>query len=299
MINLYKGQQKHPGEQPIRVLWEVIPIYFQNYHPDIIKNHEELKRKGHLTPNINVYIDELPIFTKGCTLLPTIEYGTINLPEIYLMYLWCICFSIHTPYYEIVHKKNVFEDNTVLVNECYELMAFARQIKNQYAILDKFKRFNPEYFDEINEKVIGNTNGVFINAVSFILCHEYVHAKYRLYGNTKEDEAKTDTIAVKMLKEGAKDANDFGNRAIGALIGLGSLLLLTKNVNIDNHPDNDKRLLDFIENLELNDDNNEIWALGCFILAYWDNEYSVKLDFLFDDLTISYKERFVNLVEQK
>jgi hypothetical protein len=298
MINQYKDQKEHPGKQPIRVLWNTCLHYFQIFPPEIVVNSKELKSKGKLTDNINIIIDELPIFSDGCGHLLYIEYGTINLPEIFFIYLWCICYAIHTPFYEQVHKKNMFEKNIVLVNECNELMRFASQIKKHYAVLDKTKRFNPELFDEKNKETIGNANGAYINAVNFILSHEYAHAKYHLYNKTKDDEEKTDFEAVKLLKEGSKDKNELGNRAVGALIGLGSLLLLSDKVNIPKYPDTDKRLYNFIENLELHDDNNEIWALGCFIFAYWDNEYSAHLDFSYNDLTISYRERFLRLVEQ-
>jgi hypothetical protein len=298
MINQYKGEQEHPGNQPVRVLLNTCLHYFQIFHSEIIENSKELEREGHITANIICNIDELPIFSNQCNLLPFIENGTINLSETFLTYLWCISFSIHTPLYETVHKKSIFEKDEVLFNECNELMKFASGIKRKYALLDKTKRFNPEIFDEKNEETIGNANGVFINAVNFILCHEYAHAKYQLYNRTKDDEVKADFEAVRLLKEGSKDKNELGNRAVGALIGLGALLLLSKCVNSQTHPDNDKRIFDFIENLEINDDNNEIWALGCLIFAYWDNEYSIKLDFLPNDFTISYRERFINLLKQ-
>jgi hypothetical protein len=153
-------------------------------------------------------------------------------------------------------------------------------------------------FDENNKETIGNTNGVYINAINFILSHEYAHAQHQLYNRTMADEEKADFEAVKMLKDGAKDKNDLGNKAVGALIGLGSLLLLYQNVNSSTHPDTDKRIYNFIENLELDDEYNEIWALGCFIFAYWCKEFSIHLDFMFDNLTISYKKRFMRLLEQ-
>jgi hypothetical protein len=298
IINQYKDEQEHPGKQPVRVLLNTCLYYFQNYHSEIVENSKDLKGKGHISDKINIIKDELPILSNVCDMLPFIDNGTINLSEIFLTYLWCICFSIHTPLFEIVHKKSMFENDKILFNECNELRKFASGIKTRYAILDKTKRFNPEFFDEENKETIGNTNGVFINAVNFILCHEYAHAKYQLYNGTKDDEAKADFEAVRLLKEGSKDKNELGNRAVGALIGLGSLLLLSRCVNSIKHPDNDKRIFDFIENLELNDDNNEIWALGCLIFAYWDNEYSVQLDFLYNDLTISYRERFISLLKQ-
>jgi hypothetical protein len=298
IVNCFNGEKEHPGVQPIRVLRHNIAHGFQNYHPDIIKDYEILRQKGFLTNNIIYNINDLPIFFEKNNQLPFIQNGTINIHEIFLTYLWCICFSIHTPLYEIVHKKNDFENNKTLFNECNELMKFAYKIKTQYDVLDKEKRFNPELFEKKNESYIGNTNGVFINALNFILCHEYAHAKHQLYNGTKKDEYQADFEATKLLVTGSKDSNDLGNKAVGGLIGLGSLLLLSKSVNSSTHPDNDRRLYYFIENLKINDNNSEIWALGCLIFAYWDKEYEIKLDFEFNDLTISYKDRFKKLLEQ-
>jgi hypothetical protein len=296
LINKYEGEKEHPGYQPVRVLWKYTTAYFQDYHPSIINDHEELKNKGHLTANINVDINKLPLITSDGNQLPYIKNGTIHITETFLMYLWCVC-SMHVPLYEIVHKKNFPENNPYPFSECYDLMKFASELKTKYSVLSKDK-LNPEMYDKKNEKIIDIINGTFIHAINFIFCHEYAHAKYRLYGGTKKDEESADFEAVKMLREGAKNRDDLGNRSVGAIIGLGSLLLLSEKVYTEKHPDNDIRLLSLFENLSINDDNSELWGLGCLIFAYWDNEFAMKLDYMAENSTVSYKERFTNLVRQ-
>ena len=98
MINTYNGSVNHPGHQPIRVLFNNISYSFQNVHPGIIADHDRLKSQGLIKDNINYIINDLPIFSNEGTQLPYIENGVITIHEVFLMYLWCICYSIHIPY---------------------------------------------------------------------------------------------------------------------------------------------------------------------------------------------------------
>ena len=139
---------------------------------------------------------------------------------------------------------------------------------------------------------------MYVYAMCFILSHEYAHAKYNLYNGTKKDEEKADSIAVKLLITGSQNNNELGNRAIAGLLGLGAIMLLSKFLQSNSHPDIDKRIYDYINNIGINDDNNEIWALACIIYAYWDHEYDIKLNFFHDNLSLTYKERFDSLFNQ-
>ncbi len=123
-------------------------------------------------------------------------------------------------------------------------------------------------------------------------------AKYRLFPSTKENEERADYEAAKLLVTGAKDCDDFGNKAIAGLLGLGADMLLKKCIQSNDHPDTDKRISDFIENIGITDENNELWALACVIYAHWDNEYEIKLDFFQNDLFKPYRQRFNDLVSQ-
>jgi hypothetical protein len=85
---------------------------------------------------------------------------------------------------------------------------------------------------------------------------------------------------------------------IAAIVGVASILLLSPIANSKTHPDTDIRLFNFINNIPDNNDNNETWAFGCIILAYWDRTYGINLDFDFNNLSISYKDRFIKLINQ-
>jgi hypothetical protein len=299
-INQYNGKENHPGAQPIRVLFNNIPYSFRNYSPNIINEFPELVSQGYLSQAIDYEINTLPIFYDHEVQTPFIKIhdGKIVLHEIFVTYLWCVCFSIHTPFYKLVHEKYDIHLDPFLLNECNELLAFAKKIKTTYGVLDKNKHLNPELFDSKYCDVISATNAMCINALNFILCHEYSHAKYQLYKGTKQDEEQADLEATKMLLDGAKDNNDLGNKAVAGLLGLGSSMLLSKFVQSNTHPDSDKRIKYFINNIGIHDENNELWALGCFIYAFWENEYKMDMNFMFDNLTLSYEKRFNLLIEQ-
>ena len=118
--------------------------------------------------------------------------------------------------------------------------------------------YNPELYEKDDMKIICITNAMFLNALNFILGHEFAHAKYRLYAGTIEDEIKADFHAAHFLTSGAVDPDDFGNRAVAGLLGLGAMMLLSWNLQSTTHPDSDKRIIDYIHNIEINDDNNEL-----------------------------------------
>jgi hypothetical protein len=299
-INQYNGKNNHPGVQPIRVLFNNISYSLRNYSPNIINEFPELVSKGYLSQAIDYKINELPMFYGKEEQTPCIMIhdGKIILHEIFVTYLWCICFSIHTPFYKLIHEKYDIHSDPFLLNECNELLAFAKRIKTAYEVLDKGKHLNPELFDSKYGDVIGVTNAMCINALDFILCHEYSHAKYQLYNGTKRDEVQADLEAIKMLLAGVKDNNDLGNKAVAGLLGLGACMLLSKFTQSNDHPDSDKRISDFIDNIGIHDENNELWALGCFVYAFWENEYKVDMDFMFNNLTLSYEKRFHYLVQQ-
>jgi hypothetical protein len=298
IVNHYNNSKEHPGNQPIRVLRHNIVKSFQEYNPIFINEFPLLNSQGYLTNNINYIINDLPIFYDNQCQIPYIENGTIHLHEIFLAYLWSICFGIHTPFYKTVHEKIIFEQDKILFDECNEQMKFAHMIKTEYKLLDKYHRYNPELFEESNCKIIGITNAMYINALNFILAHEYSHAKYCLFHGTKEDEKRADYEATQLLVKGSKNDNDFGNKAIAGLMGLGANMLLNKFIQSVDHLDTDRRIFDYIENIGITDENNEIWALACLIYAYWDYEYDIKLDFFQGDLFLTYKQRFINLIKQ-
>jgi hypothetical protein len=301
MINCYNNPTEHPGKQPIRVLRHNISHSFQNIHSDIKNNHEILKQKGFLKDTIIYIVDNsLPIFPDDGSeeQIPYVKSdGTITIHEVFLTYLWCITFCMHTLVYKIVHKREKQMPPDAMAIECCRLYDFAMSLRKQFHILDKNNFINPEYYREDNKFYVETSNTIFVYAVDYILLHEYSHAVKRLFGGTIKDEENADFEAGRLMIEGAKSNDDLAHRAIGGVIGLSSLLLLSGNTHSTTHPETDKRILNFLKQLNHKDDNSEIWGLACLIFAFWDATNSLKLDFQFDNLGISYKERFIAMVE--
>jgi len=300
IINQFNGLKNHPGYQPIRVLFNNISHSFMNYNPIIKNEFQKMVMMNQLSSTVDYKIDTLPIFNKEEIQTPYIRIndGKIVIHEIFVMYLWCISFSIHTPFHKLIHEQYNINSDPYLKHQCDELLLFANKIKTNYEVFDKNKYINPELFEQKYMDVIGYTNAMCINALNFILCHEYNHAKFQLYNGTKQDEELADLEAIKLLKNGSKNDNEIGNRAVAGLLGLGANMLLSKYIQSNTHPDADKRIRDFIKNIGYNDENNELWALACYVYAFWVNEYKIDLDFKINNLNLSYEERFNYLVSQ-
>lgn len=297
----------HTGNQPIRVLKH-------NLTHRLVEIDEEL-----ITDliNKNLLQDKIIYNSADLSLLEgqmpcADENGYIHIHETFLSYLWIISFSLFVIYEEGLaipseHQhgvKSYKNQNIKIFNLAKELFQYGKSLIRSYSHWDKNYYPNPEYFDEDTEEgiYILKSNGLFVKAVNFILCHEIGHIALQHIRQAKN--RRVHGVDIKPLE---KEADDYAIRLIlssdnskameiSIFIGLLSLLFFKPNLSGGKeHPDNDERILNYFNYINPNEDH-ELWALGAVALKLWNDQFDLRLSFTGN--YNNYKEYFFYILEQ-
>ena len=309
--------ENHNGVQPIRVLQHNITRDFENLSPEFLKLARELADNGVLNPGISYFMDEEPIIYsnqhyKGQTPFVN-QYGKIALHETFLSYIWIISYSMWVLYEEAVYKPNynlingekIHEIDLTIIEKTKELFQYGKSLIVSYSSWDKEYLPNPEEYSDEEEYHILRTNGIFTKAISFILCHEYAHIEKKHIQNilTREvsnDERKifekeADDRAIELMLSAKNGEND-KTIDLGILMGLASMLFFKSDVEGGaHHPDTDSRITNFLEKLDIADDDN-LWGIASLFFKLWEEQFS--LSFTWAKSVGTFKELFYDTLPQ-
>lgn len=312
MKNSFYDPNHHRGIQPVRVLENNVTHALDDLYrkfPEELRTQIDLKRPQ----NAILYAgDPEPIFPEGKHNTPYIDGNRqIHLHETFLSYVWCVCYFIGTYYIEAVEKPSKTNpgggaDLTKIDKRPLEtansVISYGFSLIGTFTEWDKNNLPNPELQSPNESAHIGKINGLFVYACLYILCHEFAHS---VLGHTtrvaysarqsKEWEEEADKYAYTMIRDGTDHNKKFSSE-LGTICGLVAILLLNKWVNSNTHPDSDKRIKDFMEFLEIEDDNDAIWAAPCFGLKIWDLKYENDLEW--GDREGTYKDLFYRIIDQ-
>ncbi|MCI0747347.1 MAG: DUF2220 family protein [Verrucomicrobia subdivision 3 bacterium] len=166
------------------------------------------------------------------------------------------------------------------------LLEYATSLITNYSRWDIDSLPNPEFYDAQDDPHVEQTNGAFVPAVVFVLCHEVAHVAlghctldnlgvYVSSMDSKLDETAADFYAIDTMTKYSADGNFQRPEATGIIAGLASLLMLSKEVREDRHPDTDERLIAGVRRLGLPDESL-LWGLGTAAIKLWDSHYNVS-----------------------
>lgn len=294
MINNYNAT--HIGTQPIRVLQHNIIKQFEDTTPEFIQlTLDTIIDKG-LQRGIGYHVNENPIIIPGGRAQTPYVDGTkkIYIHETFASYVWCVTYSLIVLYDEAVAKpsQNLFMNRPINKIE-YE------KIKNAQAVFDyglslitTFSHWdkrlpNPESYPEDDSFYIERSNAVFIYALNFILCHEFIHVERehvdrKLLGTITnleniELEKEADRKAIELILTGV--TSDRRKSAIaGILVGLCTLLYFRSETLSNSHPDTDKRIDNFLQIVNAPSDDS-LWGVAALAYKLWDNQFSKAFNY--------------------
>ena len=310
MINQYQDSEKHPGNQPTRVLVNNVIASFENVYPAFREEAKTHYEKYGLKPGIPYTIANKPLFLENKELTPYSDRDEngeeiIALSETLLSYVWCVCYTLSTFYYEMMfvpsREKTYFKMNFENMLKALNVFGYGYSLLNTYSEWDKERLINPEVFDEEDKFLIGMANHAFTNAITYILCHELAHVKN---GHNKDEckvptykkEEKAEKDAFQMIINGIQNDEEKLNRSIGTIAGICSLMFFSDTVMNGDHPDSDIRILWYYELLDL-DPNDSLWGIPCIAYRLWDIANKKEFNYSQDEKT--YKDLFLSLMEQE
>ena len=245
---------------------------FEKIQPDILDTHYKAIESGYISTEIDY--DESPHKVK--TPFSNRKTRQIYLQETYLSYLWSFIYSIFVIYEEGIQKRMIertwdgmvnYDDNPLLTR-AHKLFLWSISLIDTYSPWDN-KLPNPKIHANAQEQFYAEkVNGIFQDAVAFIMFHEFAHLThghdiyYKLEDNTQEDKEKNynlleiekeaDNFAFDTLMKEYDDTSKQLTSIFAIQFVLTSSFLLEPNKSQTiqySHPTLDNRLFYFLQKI--------------------------------------------------
>lgn len=255
------GIDEQPGDQPIRVFYNLIEADFNGIRESLSK----------LKPSYNFENVRLEYLTENIKVIgPSTNGQKITIHDTFLSFLWSYIYGIVvlTPFGD---KELTKEEN----EEARILIKYAQGLMTNYTYWDKEIMPNPEIFGKDSKRFIGVTNAVFLCSVQFILFHEFAHIflehtlvpnALRTPNNIKKMEIDADNVAIGWALQSFED--DFTGK-IALISALNSLSFFPQKFSDSlTHPAPEDRIRMCLERLSI-DDNDFIWGYATYSIMEW------------------------------
>ena len=289
------------GTQPVRVLANDIPPYFEGKYPDFQKELEDIGKQFGMARAINYCCDEAPIWNnqkKDCMTASVSFDGQIEIHETFLSYVWGLSYASLVIYDEHIHGPRADEQPAHGKPLGYFLSKGYDVINHAIRLIREFKKWpsdlpNPETYNDEDIFYIEGTKRVYLAAVDFILCHELAHVACSHLKKQKEAQNRGRYITSRERKEFEYEADEWAfirvgkgiespdrNKTIvgfGAVVGLGGLLFLNRNLTSQTHPDKNDRIGNLLSSLSL-DELDNLWGIAATFYIIWNHAFNVGLD---------------------
>ncbi len=236
---------------------------------------------------------------------------TIELHEVFLGYLWSISYAMWVIYeYAIAlpTQTGTYNGTADLYTEpqksAKELFLYGLSLIKEYKLWPSHLP-SPTNITPDTKETIEKTNGIFLNAVSFVLSHELAHVSHQHLDNflpyvtdnfpeIKRREKDADETAINILKKTITATNTKSMVIVGSIIATASLLYFGKTIQSPTHPDKDDRLKSVLESYEL-EDTDHMWGIAALTLQFFNQKESFGFTFSQPE---HYKEFFYKFLDE-
>lgn len=272
-INL-KDQEINIMGTPITVLWGNIINRFETIQPDMLNEHYRAVKQGQISKAINYDNAKEKVKTPHSN----IKSRSIYLQETYLSFLWANIYSIFVIHEEGIQKRMIEGTwNGIIQYEASLLQRAKKLFLWSTSLVDEFSDWdttlpNPSIYTNDEENFfVEKVNGIFQDAVTFLMFHEYAHLTLGHDKYFNEKTKKEDNTVASLFIELEKDADDIaldivGKEQISSIVAVvfvitSSLLIEpTQNQTLQiKHPTTDNRLFNIFQKLQFTTKENEFY----------------------------------------
>lgn len=181
------------------------------------------------------------------------------------------------------YEKYKLDDE--IKSKAYELFDYAKSLIKVFSEWDIVTMPNPERYLAEKRDFIEQPNIFYTEAMKFILCHEYIHAKEHLdkiskdtpFSSFMDYESEADKEAIELIKKGIfpNKINELAVH-IGITIGILSMLYFSASTVGKKHPNTEDRLISALEELEINNDS-PCWGIALIGIKLWSDQFALGL----------------------
>lgn len=303
----------HKGDQPIRVLRNILLHMFVNYSGDVKYELLVLMWKGRLNGKMDFQIGNEPIFNPSRRpLTPYVDKKrTLQLHETFLSYVWCICYSNYTLLNQWISFPNVnctvgylkYKIDPEIISKALDLFQYSVSLVRVFSVWDKDQLPNPEKYLAENRDYVEQSNILYVEALKFILFHENTHIKEHIHyidlGIKLEThhfvaiEWEADNKALDLTMAGVENDSHKMLAEFGIILGVLSMFYLSPNTRATHHPNKEDRLTNVLEKLNLDKDSDN-WALACLGLEMWNRQFG--FNYSWTNVNTNYKDLYYSIV---
>lgn len=299
------------GTQPIKVLENNIISFFEKTNKQFAKQLDYDVANLDLKAGIGYINEEAKITNSPVAYINSNKQ--IHIQETFLSYVWIISYCLVSIFDEHILAPRLnrqFFNNPIRLQKKFDFFNYAISLINRFSTWDIDKFPNPAKYAIEDKLYVEKTNSVFLQAVNFVMCHEYSHFSLghtdlsidaMVNGTTisdaesKKQECEADENAIKLMVTKPKTKKFKKNIEYGIVAGLSSLIFFNKICVLDNYPDPEIRLKMALEQLNLKDEDLH-WGLASLALKIWTNRQNVSLTL--PTIVDTYKECFYAILDE-
>jgi hypothetical protein len=283
----------HPGTMPIRVLRYNITANFKNVRDSTIAEHLNRIATGKANADIEYHVDTDKIKTPYLNCKDRV----IVLQEAYLSFLWALTYFFLVVQEEGLQKqvKNNYFAGNILFNTpvligALNLFNWALTLRQSYSIWNSDLP-NPENPNNAEEAYYApKVNGIFIDAINYIIFHEYSHLlnkhcetikgiKTRSSGCLSQDERflliemekEADLLAKEVIIKSNDPERDKLHKGLAIVICQCANLFLVGNphgIKGFTHPDMDTRIDNALQSINVLDRPSKDYLFSLCCVAF-------------------------------
>lgn len=291
----------HIGELPVRVLNNIILHRFENIHPDFKDDLiSEIVYNG-FNPVIKFNFNREKINESALiTLNKLTNDRQIQLYENFNQYLWCICYSLFVVFDTYVYPSEYDPTNEYFL-KAINVFNSGCSLLETYETSQFFILPNPEKYNKDDKSYIEKANEIYVDAMTFILLHEFAHQHYKHveYDSNSEDSKKeeyvADEYAIDYISTNFSSENGKSYK-FGIVAFISSLIIRDNSLSGGTtHPDNDERLKAAMNQLDLSEIDN-LLGVGGLAFRLWAMRYNKEINM--PPIVANYKELFKLILEE-
>ena len=308
----YYNPVTHVGFQPVRVLKWNLAQSVESLSKDSPSNFITILQRHGLRPFIGYdYTEDSIIDASGDHRIPFVDSKKqITIHETFLSLVWAMCYSHLALFEEHILKPELnrshgytYPTDDTAIRNAVNIYKYGVSLVRNYNPWDKVNLPNPEDYDPV-DLYIEKSNGLFVHAMDFIICHELAHIDlghmddYIPTADMPLSEAQADERAVELMLGGATNSATRVNYGAGMLLGFCSLLTLRRELASDTHPHLANRIESVLK-AQLLEDTSNLWGIATMSFKLWDDLHNPKSPRIsWPQCADTFKELFYKVFDQ-